>query len=178
MEAGVQKTTESDVKFVEFQGHKLKIRGNQGPINFIIEVDLRFYQKPKQKDKNKIMIDFTMSTARENQGFFDSLIDLVTLPVGIIFEAVINVVFAATHIKADVADYFEVNVKGGFSPLGFLKKIGAAFLNIFLPSENKIKVERPGTIDIRLNERSIKLLNKLKHVEIANTDRGLLVYFY
>ncbi len=177
LEAGIKPANESGLKFVEFNGANLIIRGVQGPVQFKASIDTRFYQYVDQKEENVIHLDFILTTGRERRGFFDGFLDLITLPVGLVFEAVLNVVFAATHIKTDMSDYLEIDVKGSGGAGSFFKRIGAAFVNLFLPGEQQLKVERRGHIEFRLNKAK-ELLNKVRNLEIGYDDQGMLVYFY
>ena len=177
LEAGIKPANESDLKFVEFNGAELIIRGIQGPVQFKASIDTRFYQFENQEEDNVIHMDFVLTTGRERRGFFDGFLDLVTLPVGLVFEAVLNVVFAATHIKADMSDYLEIDVKGSGGVGSFFKRIGAAFVNLFLPGESQVKVDRKGHIEFRLNKAK-ELLNKVRNLEIGYDTEGMLVYFY
>ena len=177
MEAGIKPANESNLKFVEFKGTELIIRGIQGPVQFKASIDTRFYQYANQEEDNVIHMDFVLTTGRERRGFFDGFLDLVTLPVGLVFEAVLNVVFAATHIKADMSDYLEIDVKGSGDVGSFFKRIGAAFVNLFLPGESQVKVDRKGYIELRLNKAK-ELLNKVRNLEIGYDNHGMLVYFY
>lgn len=177
LETGVQAANEGDLKFVEFGNHQMIIRGIQGPVQFKVVIDTRFYQYESQAENNLIHLDFVLTTGKERRGFLDGFIDLITLPVGLVFEAVLNVVFATTHIKADMNDYLELDVKGSSGTGSFFKRIGAAFLNLFLPGESQIKVERKGYIEFRLNKAK-QLLNKVRNLEIGHDDSGILVYFY
>jgi len=176
-EVGIQPSA-SGGKFVEFQENQILIRGMQGPVDFKILVDGRFFQYRNQRDPDKVHFDFTLSLDKGNESFLGSLLNFVTLPVGLVFEAVLNVIFAATHVKADVMDYFEIDVKGSFTPMAFLKRIAASFLNIFLPSEDKITIKRAGKIELKMNPKAKTLLNKLRNLEIGQKDEALLVYFY
>tara|TARA_Y100000589_G_scaffold146881_1_gene140534 strand:- start:2713 stop:3447 length:735 start_codon:yes stop_codon:yes gene_type:complete len=177
LEAGIKPANESGLKFVQFNGANLIIRGVQGPVQFKASIDTRFYQYTDQKEDNVIHLDFILTTGREKRDFFDGFLDLITLPAGLIFEAVLNVVFAATHIKADMSDYLEVDVKGSGGTGSFFKRIGAAFVNLFLPGEHQIKVERAGHIEFRLNKAK-ELLSKVRNLEIGYEDQGMLVNFY
>lgn len=176
-EAGVKAANEDGLKFVEFVNHEMIIRGIQGPVQFKVVLDTRFYQYFEQAENNLIHLDFVLTTGREKRGFFDGFVDLITLPAGLIFEAVLNVVFATTHIKADMNDYLEVDVKGSGDAGSFFKRIGATFLNLFLPGKHQLKVERKGHVEFRINKAK-HLLNKVRNLEIGHDNDGMLVYFY
>ena len=176
-EAGVKAANEDNLKFVEFVKNEMIIRGIQGPVQFKVVLDTRFYQYLDQDEDNLIHLDFVLTTGREKRGFFDGFVDLITLPAGLIFEAVLNVVFATTHIKADMNDYLEIDVKGSGGAGSFFKRIGATFLNLFLPGKHQLKVERKGHIEFRINKAK-QLLNKVRNLEIGHDNDGMLVYFY
>lgn len=176
-EAGVKAANEDNLKFIEFVNNEMIIRGIQGPVQFKVVLDTRFYQYLDQDEDNLIHLDFILTTGREKRGFFDGFVDLITLPAGLIFEAVLNVVFATTHIKADMNDYLEIDVKGSGGAGSFFKRIGATFLNLFLPGEHQLKVERKGHIEFRINKAK-QLLNKVRNLEIGHDSDGILVYFY
>jgi len=178
LKAGVSPLDEEDGKFVEFKGNHMIIRGTTGTIPFEIDVNGQFYQFRQKKPSNTIMMDFTITFTKRNEGFLSSLLDLVTLPVGMIFESVLNVIFATTELKAQVKDYFKIEVDGKFKPLAFLSRLGASIVNIFRSPDDKIRQKHEGVIKIEFTDRALDVLLKAKNVEVGAIKDGILVYFY
>jgi|GEM_PF-1052913 len=176
MKAGVSPV--EGEKFVEFQGTHLFIRGTTGILPFEIDIDGQFYQHKAKKPSNTIKMDFTITFSKRNESFLGSLLDLVTLPVGMIFESVLNVLFATTDLKANVKDYFKIDVDGKFKPMAFLSRLGASIINIFRAPGDKIRQKHEGVINIEFTKNALKVLFKAKNVEVGAVDQGILVYFY
>ncbi len=178
LKAGVEPLNDEGVKFVEFKGTHMIIRGSTGILPFEIDVNGEFYQKPSKKPSNNVYMDFSITFTKAKGGFLDSLLDLVTLPVGMIFESVLNVIFATTDLQADVKDFFKIDVSGKLNPFSFLSRLGASFVNLFRPSGDKIRQMHEGEIKIEFSERALIVLNKAKNVEVGAIKDGILVYFY
>ncbi|MCJ8345548.1 hypothetical protein MJH12_08405 [bacterium] len=156
-------------KFVSIDGSNIQIVGKYEFINININMDFRFYQKKKQKKADEMYFDFKVSFDRPNQNFLDNLLDLVTLPVGIVYQSIFTVVFAATKVSVDeMSDYFTIESKGQFDPFTLFKKIGSAFLNILLPRDMEINVEHVGTVTLKLGPNLEKLFSKIEHLEIGS----------
>ena len=165
-------------KFVEFKGSHLLVRGTTGVLPFEIDINGEFYQEVKKRPSNTIKMDFTVTFTKRNESFLSSLLDLVTLPVGMVFESVLNVIVATSEMKANVEDYFEIDVDGKLKPLAFLSRLGASFANIFKSPEHKIRQKHEGVIEIEFTEKALQLLVKASDVAVGTNREGILVYFY
>lgn len=165
-------------KFVEFKGTHLLIRGTTGVLPFEIDINGEFYQEAGKRPSNVIKMDFTITFTKRNENFLSSLLDLVTLPVGMVFESVLNVIFATTDMKANVKDYFSIDVDGKFKPLAFLSRLGASVVNVFKAPGEKIRQKHEGVIDIEFTEKALKVLFKANDVAVGANGEGILVYFY
>lgn len=156
-------------RFVTINGTEIVIVGKYDFININLKMDFRFYQKKKQKNQDEMFFDFIVSFDRPNKNFLSNLLDLVTLPVGVVYQSVFTVVFAATKVSVDeMSEYFVINSQGEFNPLTILKKIGASFLNVLLPRNLEINVEHVGTASLVIGPKLKKILSKVNHLEIGS----------
>lgn len=156
-------------KFVDINGTEIVIVGKYEFVDINLKMDFRFYQKEKQKNKDEMYFDFKVSFDRANKNFLTNLLDLVTLPVGVVYQSIFTVVFAATKVSVDeMSEYFVINSQGEFNPLTILKKIGASFLNVFLPRDLEINVEHVGTASLIIGPKLKKILSKVNHLEIGS----------
>lgn len=155
-------------KFVDINGTQIAIVGKYDFIDVNLKMDFRFYQKKKQKNKDEMFFDFTVSFDRPNKNFLTNLLDLVTLPVGVVYQSIFTVVFAATKVSVDeMSEYFVIKSQGQFNPLTILKKIGASFLNVLLPRDMEINVEHVGTASLIIGPKLKKILSKVNHLQIG-----------
>ena len=154
------------------------VSGAKGPVSFKIDINGVFYRYKKQKNKNSFLISFTLQVGEDDEGFFKSLVSVVTLPVGMIFESVLSVVFAATHIKAGVDNYLDLDIRGSFTPLAFVTRFGASIVNLFLPSGEKIHPTHGGEVEVKLNQRALDLFSSINNIELGGAKKGILIHFY
>ncbi len=175
--AGIEPRDPSKGNFVEFQGAHLIIRGIHGLVPFVLNIDGSFYQHKNPENEGQIFMDFKITFFRHEKHFLESLLDLVTLPVGMVFETVLNVIFASTSITAGVEDYFEIEVDGTFQPLTFLKRIYATLKNLVGGSEDAEDFHHEGVVSVQINTKARKVLEKMRRLELGATQGGLKAQF-
>jgi hypothetical protein len=167
---------DGDAPFVKFDGETLHINGKYKVINLTMEFDGGFYQTEEQKGTNEFSVNFGVEFSKKNKNFLGRLADFVTMPIGLIFETVVSVVMSAISTEINVEDYLGVNVEGGSSPLNALARLGASFINIFLPADMQIQIMHRGVAKITLQELSVKVLQNFDRIEIGSTDKAVEVY--
>jgi hypothetical protein len=174
---GIEPRDLSRGAMVEFNGSQIIIRGVHGLVPFVLNIDGGFYQNKEQEEDSVIFMDFKITFFRHEKHFLESLLDLVTLPVGMVFETVLNVIFASTSITAGIEDYVEIEVDGTFQPLTFLKRIYATLRNLVGASEDATDFHHEGVVSVQINQKARALLEKMNRFELGATPEGLKAQF-
>ncbi len=166
-------------KFVYFEGTKLHINAIYDKlVHMSIELDGRFYQLAKQKDKQTINIDFKVSFSKKHTSFLGRLTDFLTLPVGMIFESILNIAFATSSQQLSWKDYMDFKMEGDFDPLMFFKKLGISIINLFLPDDMAVATTHTGQITVKPGKLAMEYINGLQYLEIGAMDQGILVQIF